>query len=412
MEGSFNKLDLSGKLIIKASFNEDIRRIPIHNDDLTYDELVLMMQRVFKGAIDPEEDLLLKYKDEDGDLITITDNSELSFAIQYCRVLKLTVLSSKHGEASPNLSGSALRELRSIRDSINKILDGAADAGGTSIANTEEPGESVSSTVAKEPNAAVNGFKESKEFDPLIQQPGDQASKQESDQQSISSHSSHQEVTEPGHYQATQQPAYAAPQPTQPPNQAPPAAGQYTQQQTAYNPSQPAGYPASYPTNPSPAPGQEQQQQPVQAPNPGQNLQQQGHVQQPGPAAQAAQMPNHSFQPIQQPAAAPQAPTAYPTGEQTGQYPASQRPAFPPTSQQQYHHQTFAAPSSGAPIAQPPASAYPPGYSGAPSGYPSGAGAGAYPGYQGYPTTSAPSNPYSRGPVAPGYSHPTQQTFK
>ena len=40
------KLDASvaGQLIIKASVGEDIRRIPIHNDDLTYDELVLMMQ--------------------------------------------------------------------------------------------------------------------------------------------------------------------------------------------------------------------------------------------------------------------------------------------------------------------------------------------------------------------------------
>ncbi len=44
MEESFNKLDLTGKLIIKATLGEDIRRIPIHNDDLTYDELVLMMQ--------------------------------------------------------------------------------------------------------------------------------------------------------------------------------------------------------------------------------------------------------------------------------------------------------------------------------------------------------------------------------
>ena len=35
MEGSFNKLDLTGKLIIKATFGQDIRRIPIHNDDLT-----------------------------------------------------------------------------------------------------------------------------------------------------------------------------------------------------------------------------------------------------------------------------------------------------------------------------------------------------------------------------------------
>jgi hypothetical protein len=44
MEDAFNKLDLTGKLIIKATLGDDIRRIPIHNDDLTYDELVLMMQ--------------------------------------------------------------------------------------------------------------------------------------------------------------------------------------------------------------------------------------------------------------------------------------------------------------------------------------------------------------------------------
>ncbi len=44
MEEAFNKLDLTGKLIIKATLGDDIRRIPIHNDDLTYDELVLMMQ--------------------------------------------------------------------------------------------------------------------------------------------------------------------------------------------------------------------------------------------------------------------------------------------------------------------------------------------------------------------------------
>lgn len=45
------QLDLSGKLIIKAQLGEDIRRIPIHNEDITYDELVLMMQRVFRGKL-------------------------------------------------------------------------------------------------------------------------------------------------------------------------------------------------------------------------------------------------------------------------------------------------------------------------------------------------------------------------
>ena len=73
MEKGMNNLDLTGKLIIKATLGQNIRRIPIHNDDLTYDELVLMMQRVFRGSLDPGEELLLKYRDEDGDLVTITD---------------------------------------------------------------------------------------------------------------------------------------------------------------------------------------------------------------------------------------------------------------------------------------------------------------------------------------------------
>ena len=43
---------------------DDIRRIPIHNEDITYDELVLMMQRVFRGKLEASDDVLIKYKDE------------------------------------------------------------------------------------------------------------------------------------------------------------------------------------------------------------------------------------------------------------------------------------------------------------------------------------------------------------
>jgi len=63
-EGSFNQLDLSGKLIIKVALGNDIRRIPIHNEDITYDELVLMMQRVFRGQLSSTDDVTIKYKDE------------------------------------------------------------------------------------------------------------------------------------------------------------------------------------------------------------------------------------------------------------------------------------------------------------------------------------------------------------
>lgn len=55
------------------------RRIPIHNEAITYDELVLMMQRVFRGKLNSTDDITIKYKDEDGDLITIFDSSDPGF---------------------------------------------------------------------------------------------------------------------------------------------------------------------------------------------------------------------------------------------------------------------------------------------------------------------------------------------
>lgn len=58
------EIDLSGKLIIKVQLDDDIRRIPIHNEAITYDELVLMMQRVFRGKLTSNDDIIIKYKDE------------------------------------------------------------------------------------------------------------------------------------------------------------------------------------------------------------------------------------------------------------------------------------------------------------------------------------------------------------
>lgn len=62
-----NDLDLSGKLIIKVQLGDDIRRIPIHNEAITYDELVLMMQRVFRGKLASTDDVTIKYKDDGND---------------------------------------------------------------------------------------------------------------------------------------------------------------------------------------------------------------------------------------------------------------------------------------------------------------------------------------------------------
>ena len=57
-------VDLSGKLIIKAQLGNDIRKIPIHNEEITYDELLLMMQRLFAAKIRSSDEIIIKYKDE------------------------------------------------------------------------------------------------------------------------------------------------------------------------------------------------------------------------------------------------------------------------------------------------------------------------------------------------------------
>lgn len=64
MDSKSELFDLSGKIIIKVQLGDDIRRIPIHNEAITYDELLLMMQRVFKGKLFASDDITIKYKDE------------------------------------------------------------------------------------------------------------------------------------------------------------------------------------------------------------------------------------------------------------------------------------------------------------------------------------------------------------
>ena len=156
----FSHLDLSGKLIIKVQFGDDIRRIPIHNEEITYDELVLMMQRVFKGKFDSNDDVVIKYKDEDNDLITIFDSSDLSFAIQCSRILKITLI--VNGQPTP-LSTDEVKvirkELQLIRNRCNFLLDRLEAPKKNTI--EEEPevrDEEVVSKSVPQPT---------KEFDPL-----------------------------------------------------------------------------------------------------------------------------------------------------------------------------------------------------------------------------------------------------
>lgn len=56
--------NLSGKLVVKAQLGNDLRVVPVYNEDITYDELLLMFQRVFRGRLKSTDEVTLKYKDQ------------------------------------------------------------------------------------------------------------------------------------------------------------------------------------------------------------------------------------------------------------------------------------------------------------------------------------------------------------
>lgn len=91
-----------------------------------------------------EGNVLLFVISADGDLITIFDSSDLSYAVQYSRVLKLTLFINNSESLGrfyqPGEIRQVRRELRRIRDQVNHLLD---------LLDTKDP-EVSSSTVDSE----------------------------------------------------------------------------------------------------------------------------------------------------------------------------------------------------------------------------------------------------------------------
>ena len=56
--------DLSGKIVFKVKLEKEIKKIVIHNDDINYNELLLMMQRIFSDKIKPNDEFTIKYTDD------------------------------------------------------------------------------------------------------------------------------------------------------------------------------------------------------------------------------------------------------------------------------------------------------------------------------------------------------------
>ncbi|XP_043986595.1 protein TFG isoform X3 [Gambusia affinis] len=377
------QLDLSGKLIIKAQLGDDIRRIPIHNEDITYDELVLMMQRVFRGKLQSNDEVTIKYKDEDDDLITIFDSSDLSFAIQCSRILKLTLF--VNGQPRPLESSQVKylrRELIELRNKVNNLLDSLeppSESGMPSTAPENVDGREgkvlTADSLAK--HAPPVSAASMSAFDPLKNQ--DEVNKNVISAFGLSEDQA--PAPQPG----------VPPQPQAPyvgVQQGPPTGvdGQVYQQYQA-----PGGYPPQQPG----APPQQQQQYAMQYPA--------GYSSQPGAPQPGPPQPQQQFQnyppPSSQAAGPGPAPTpGFQTGQQQQQQQQQQPPPHQPQGAQQYPPGAFPAQNYTSQGSQPA------NYSMPPSSQP-GSGFQPRPGFTPPPGTAVTPPPGAANPYARNRPH-------
>jgi hypothetical protein len=117
------------RLIIKGICGKEIRRIPIWNRDITYDELCLMMSRIFKEQLGSNiKNMVLHYVDEENDHITLADDVDLIHAKEQCgEMLKILVYDQERLSFVKQLHQeddhySALLSTGTIRQFRNELL--------------------------------------------------------------------------------------------------------------------------------------------------------------------------------------------------------------------------------------------------------------------------------------------------
>lgn len=91
--------------ILKVRLGNDTRRQMLYNTNISYNDLVLMLQRIYAGILKASDDITLKYFDEgihlnqlaidyfkfsfslllDGDLITVVDDGDFAHAREYSK---------------------------------------------------------------------------------------------------------------------------------------------------------------------------------------------------------------------------------------------------------------------------------------------------------------------------------------
>ncbi|GBM18378.1 Transposable element Tcb2 transposase [Araneus ventricosus] len=344
---------------------------------------------------DQIDNLILSMPRRYGDLISIFDSSDLSFAIQCSRILKLTIFVNGHPEPLQSDEVKHIRtELQKIRNQVNQLIDQLEPRAPLPGSRAENEKGVANAQANSTPNAAAP-----KEFDPLSSKEGGGEGRNK-----VSTSFGLQEDGRGGSPDSISSLGSSASQkqPQQMQQGVPPPTSMYqTQPHQVYVSSQNnPGVPSHHYFPGSGGPGPHQQQQQQQQPQSPASSVGSGFAP-PPPSGYGSSQPGPGYGSYQQ---NPQM--------QQAQYGQPQ----PSQGQQQQMPQQV----RGSPFAGPPASGPSQGQTGAPSPYQGGPptsqafqGQMQYPaGYSPGPTTGpvpsgpGPANPYSRG-SATTYARPT-----
>ncbi|KAL7749702.1 hypothetical protein RI367_004930 [Sorochytrium milnesiophthora] len=334
-------MPFTDSIVVKATCGDVIRRAPLNNSSPTYNELCFVVQRMFRSSgsasFSSVDNVLLKYKDEDGDWVLMDTDDDVAHALTQSSTLRLQVSDKERGAQSapvstapaPSLEQTAmiqtLNDLRERVDALTQLLakaQAARDARQISaddltrfLDKDSTPAKPVSTPVAAPVGPVGLGVAAT----PPPAQQQQQQPQQPAKSTSAPQQAPQQQAYPPAQYM-TSPPPQPQPQPQQPMYSHQPPPPQQPQQ----------GYAPAYPAPPAPGQQQQQQQQqyqPVQQHSTGYAPQgyapgyYAAHPSSPHPSTQPPQQPQQQQQPHQ----APQQAYATQRASYAG-YPASYAP--------------------------------------------------------------------------------------
>lgn len=121
--------------VLKVRCGSEIKRIHVLADEITFNDLCLMLARLFKAKLSNNIDnMVLKYEDEDGDMISMSDDWDVKQAAAQLKGMKITIYDRQTAPLPDDSTALELAmqklavkdalkvELLSLKSGIEKIL--------------------------------------------------------------------------------------------------------------------------------------------------------------------------------------------------------------------------------------------------------------------------------------------------